>query len=339
MVLDWFGRSKRASISELIARKNYVKAIESIKQELQKRRTDRRLRLQLADVLALAGRTKEAADVLNGLADDIALAGFASQAIAVLKRIQTLQPGRTDIEEKLVYLIGQQSRPAPDPWAVRRARPSAPDLPEFGMEEAAPDAPGSGPELGMEEIESEPATSEPSPEPPAEDVLRDELVALLEEVLMPAPSQDPPPPSAAIPETALFTSFSSDELLAVVRGLKLLRFEPGEIIVTEGEGGASLFILTAGRVRAFVRHASGRNVQVRELSEGDFFGEIAVLTGKPRTATVTAASSCELLELDVPTLDGICATHPRVREVLQQFHDARANSTLEATIRGMTLHS
>ena len=64
-----------------------------------------------------------------------------------------------------------------------------------------------------------------------------------------------------------------------------------------------------------------------------------MLTGRPRSATVTAASACELLELDVPTLDGICATHPRVRELLQQFHDARAKSTLEATIRGMTLNT
>ncbi len=352
MVLDWFGRSKRATVTELIARKNYAKAIDSLKAELQKRRKDRRLRLQLADVLALAGRAKEAADILAALADDIALAGYTSQAVAVLKRAQALQPGRTEIDEKLVYLVDQQTRPAPDPWAVRRGRAIAPPPAELGMEEL--DSGSEPAELGMEAFAPDASdetaasgdalpleASTGAPDAPAsEDVLRDEIVALLEEVLMPTgPAAVVPEAPPEIPETALFASFSRDELLAVVRGLKLLRFDAGEIVVTEGEPGASLFIITSGRVRAFVRHASGRNVQVRELSEGDFFGEISVLDKRPRSATVTAASPCELLELDVPTLDGICATHPRVRELLQQFHDARANNTLEATIRGMTLQT
>ena len=54
-----------------------------------------------------------------------------------------------------------------------------------------------------------------------------------------------------------------------------------------------------------------------------------MLTGSPRTATVVAAAPCELLELDRATLDGITATHPRVREVLQRFYEQRI-----ATSRG-----
>jgi CRP-like cAMP-binding protein len=76
-------------------------------------------------------------------------------------------------------------------------------------------------------------------------------------------------------------------------------------------------------VRAFRKDASGRQVKLGDLSEGVFFGELSILTGKPRSATIAALTSCELLELDRPTLDSITATHPHVWEVLREFADQR----------------
>jgi CRP-like cAMP-binding protein len=61
------------------------------------------------------------------------------------------------------------------------------------------------------------------------------------------------------------------------------------------------------------------------MGEGTFFGEISVLSGKPRTATVTAASDCELLELDRASLDEITKTHPNVRRVLEEHYIERAS--------------
>jgi CRP-like cAMP-binding protein len=121
--------------------------------------------------------------------------------------------------------------------------------------------------------------------------------------------------------------------VAVIHGLKLLSFEAGDILVAEGGPGDSLFILASGSVKAFVKNPKGHYVKVNELGEGAFFGEIAVLTGRPRTATITAASRCEVLELDRPALDAITATHPRVREILKQFHEQRAQDTVQAMIR------
>ena len=82
-----------------------------------------------------------------------------------------------------------------------------------------------------------------------------------------------------------------------------------------------------------MRNPKGNYVKVNELGEGAFFGEIAALTGRPRTATITAAAPCELLELDRATLDSITAAHPRVREILKQFHEQRAQDTVQAMIR------
>ena len=121
MVLDWFKGSKASSVNELIVKKEYPKAIELISAELEKNSRNERLRLQLAHVLALAERKDEAVGVLDGLAGDLARDGFATKAVAILKKIQKLSPGRDDIDERLASLIGE---PGGDPGqALGRRRP------------------------------------------------------------------------------------------------------------------------------------------------------------------------------------------------------------------------
>ena len=123
----------------------------------------------------------------------------------------------------------------------------------------------------------------------------------------------------------LFRDFSVDEMVAVIQGLKLLAFERGQAILCEGQPGGSLYTLTSGRVRAFKRDPeTGKQNAIGDLKEGAFFGEISILTGQPRTASVVALTRCELLELDRPALDGITSTHPRVWDVLREFAEKRA---------------
>ena len=109
-----------------------------------------------------------------------------------------------------------------------------------------------------------------------------------------------------------------------MHGMNLKTFAAGDVLMAEGAPGDSLYVLTTGTVKCWVRDSKGHYIKVQELPEGAFFGEISVLTGKPRTATLTAASYCEALELDKKTLDAITAKHPRVREVLKKFHEQRA---------------
>lgn len=320
-----------SNVRDLIARRNFAKAIEALKAELQRRRGDERLRVQLADVLVMAGRPKEAVELLNSLADDLALEGQAGKAITALKKIQRLERGREDIEEKLSYLIKHQSRPAFDPWSRSRKRIETAEAPY----EAPAPPPTPEPVFGMEEIKEGPA-SELAAEPSlaelfSDDAARDELVGMLEDVFTPvAGPSESPKGETKLAETPLFRDFSQEELLAVIRGLRLHTFEPGEIIVTAGEPGDSLYVLTTGSVRAYMRDKLGRSVQVREMQDGDFFGEMSIMTGNPRSATITASSSCELLELDKETLNQISKTNPNVRVVLQEFYKKRARHTLEA---------
>jgi hypothetical protein len=81
-VLDWFGGE--ATVPELIQRKKYGKAERLLRKEFEAGRRDAELRLQLADVIALAGRGGEAVPIYIGLADELARSGHAPKAIAVL---------------------------------------------------------------------------------------------------------------------------------------------------------------------------------------------------------------------------------------------------------------
>jgi hypothetical protein len=174
-----------------------------------------------------------------------------------------------------------------------------------------------------------PATAaRPAPAPIDDNDLEGlDYLAPSEEVMEGTPEPQP------VLSTPLFEGFAEDELLAVMRGMNLKTFAPGDVLMAEGAPGDSLYVLTTGTVKCWVRDPKGHYMKVQELPEGAFFGEISVLTGKPRTATLTAASYCEALELDKKTLDSITAKHPHVREVLKKFHEQRAQDTVEAILK------
>ena len=123
----------------------------------------------------------------------------------------------------------------------------------------------------------------------------------------------------------LFRDFAVDEMVAVIQGLRLLTFERGQAILREGQPGTSLYTLTSGRVRVFRKDAvTGKQKPLGDLKEGAFFGEISILTGQPRMASIVALTRCELLELDRPTLDEIAKAHPHVWDVLREFAGKRS---------------
>jgi hypothetical protein len=179
-------------------------------------------------------------------------------------------------------------------------------------------------------VEAEVAAEPTAPADPMSDSrFAEELMGLVDSIFE-APAAGPVEPAVAAPEAGkqivvspLFAQFSVDEMVAVIAGLKLITLERGDVVIREGQPGNSLYMLTSGKVRAFIKR-DGKNVPVADLSEGAFFGEGSILTGKPRSATVAALTTCDLLELDRPTLDDITARHPHVMDVLKDFATRRA---------------
>lgn len=148
-----------------------------------------------------------------------------------------------------------------------------------------------------------------------------------------APGPRPLAPAVASPasRSPLFDDFSADELAAVIRGLDLRTCAPGDLVVSQGEPARSLFVVVSGSVKVWVREGDGPSRFVRSLAEGDFFGEISLLTGRPRTATVTAAARTDLLELDGARVEEIVREHPRVSDVLRAFCDERLRADLDGS--------
>lgn len=123
----------------------------------------------------------------------------------------------------------------------------------------------------------------------------------------------------------LFASMSIDELQAVMTRFFLVPCTPGDIILTEGEEGGSVYILAFGHAKVWRRDSSGQNKFVRELVEGDFFGEMGYLAHRARSATITASTNVELLEIPAEALDEISAKFPSVAEKLRDAVNARSS--------------
>lgn len=100
------------------------------------------------------------------------------------------------------------------------------------------------------------------------------------------------------PLLQLLDDAEADQMLASARPL---RFGRGERIIRQGEAGDSMFILLEGDAEVFVR-AGDHDTRVATLRPGDYCGEMSLLTGAPRSATVLASKDCEVLEIAKPVV-------------------------------------
>jgi uncharacterized membrane protein len=101
----------------------------------------------------------------------------------------------------------------------------------------------------------------------------------------------------ALRSVPLFASLG-DEAAAALRELLELELRPaGSVLFRKGERGGAMYLIEGGRVRIHIRDEDGREVTLAELAAGDFFGEMAILDGKPRSATATVAEDARLAVL------------------------------------------
>ena len=107
----------------------------------------------------------------------------------------------------------------------------------------------------------------------------------------------------------LFDDLSGREIDAIQRLLHRREYVAGESIFVEGEPGLGMYIIARGAV-SIQSEPSGR--ELVELSDGDFFGEIALLNEVIRTATARAKTDCQLLSLFQPDLLSLLDRNPRL---------------------------
>lgn len=115
----------------------------------------------------------------------------------------------------------------------------------------------------------------------------------------------------ALPETP------REEIPAMVERLEPVRVMTGQTVVREGEAADSFFIVVRGRLGVYQRD-DGDEQQINTLGPGEFFGEIGLLGGVPRIATVRALEPSELLRLDKAAFEKLVSKSAATREQLDE---------------------
>jgi len=113
----------------------------------------------------------------------------------------------------------------------------------------------------------------------------------------------------------IFAPLNEDEVSRLASTSELRVFAPGEAVIKAGDQGSSMFVINRGRVRVQISD-NGKPRTVATLNEGDFFGEMALFTGEPRSANVVAAEETEVLEIGHQAMKQLFDTNPDLVEAL-----------------------
>jgi CRP-like cAMP-binding protein len=111
---------------------------------------------------------------------------------------------------------------------------------------------------------------------------------------------------AALERTPLFAGLDRQHLQDVLSVGQRVSYEPGQAIVERGDPGDAMYIVTGGAAEVDI---GGR---YHRLERGDFFGEMAVLAGKPREATVKAVEPLEALRIPADDFQTFLAANPQI---------------------------
>jgi CRP-like cAMP-binding protein len=254
-------------------------------------------RMRVGDVLLALGEVQRAAVVWTSLARLAAHGGYPLRALVALKLLAALEPQLGSLVSSLGDLYSVDSKRLGRgvrlaPGDLAQALPAGLDL-----------------------------TS-----PPA----RDQLLAGAERVASDLTGAQFP---ERLPPIPVFSELSASAFGAVLQALKLVRVPAGSVVIAEGEAGTSFFVLASGEVRVTKRRvaAAEEEVELARLHEGAIFGEMALVSAAPRTASVTAVRDSDLLEFDREALAAVAQEVGPLAAALDKFARERLLNNLLAT--------
>lgn len=137
--------------------------------------------------------------------------------------------------------------------------------------------------------------------------------------------------SAALYQIHPFDALDADTIRDLESELEMFTLYGGEVLFRQGDEGDSLYILIRGRVRVHVRDSNGQEVTVAELGAGELVGEMAVVTGESRSATVEAVRDTQVAKLTRAGFENFMLKHPRSavetisRKLAQRLKDTTAS--------------
>jgi len=253
-------------------------------------------RLKIGDLLARLGDTAGAAAVYRAVALHDIRSGHPLPALVACKALEALGQRADDLVEAMAGLYAH----------------GAATLAKFAARQAPVD------------LESEVARPDLSNgEEPAAVAARARTRALDLTAFVQYPQQFLPLP--------FFSELPREVFAPVVRALRVLRLGDGDLVIREGEPGVAFYLVATGQVRVYARGGLGREIERTRLHEGALFGEMALLTQQPRTASVAVIEEADVLELSRESLTLLTAEVPSLAVALDKFARERLLKNLLAT--------
>jgi CRP-like cAMP-binding protein len=256
---------------------------------------DYETRFAIADVLAEAGQTDAAADVYRSVAIHDLRAGHPLPAIVAAHCLAKLGQPINDIHALLVKIYASGS----------------PQLAHFAVRPAPVD-----PSTMLDIGDIAHATT------PANVVELAHKTALDLSVFVGYQEQYHPLP--------FLSEMGPESFQAMLQSLSVLRLKAGEFVVRQGDAGDSLFLVAGGELRVVVGTPAG-DKDVARLFENTLFGEMALITGQPRSASVIAADEADVIGVSQAALGQVMAKLPAIRSELDRFSRERLIKNLLQT--------
>ena len=133
---------------------------------------------------------------------------------------------------------------------------------------------------------------------------------------------------STLAKSPLLADLDPTALMFLVRLGRRRLYQPGDILMRQGEPSKSIHFILSGKVRAErARRSDDRPVTLAELDAGAVVGEMGVLIDIPRSATVTALTPTESLELDAPNFDRLAKAYPILHRVIAHLLSERLRAT------------
>lgn len=136
------------------------------------------------------------------------------------------------------------------------------------------------------------------------------------------------PSSRFLPRISFLSDLHEEELQSLLGHVRFRTFPQGSSLCRQGEPGDSLMVVQRGEVGVYKRLPNGKEVWIRNLGEGDCFGEFGFFLDRKRHADVRSLSECEVVEIHRNELEEIIQSHPHVKNVLQNLFEKRVMDLL-----------
>jgi len=132
-----------------------------------------------------------------------------------------------------------------------------------------------------------------------------------------------------ISQIPFFAPLQDSEREQLAEAATMHVFNRGELVIQEGESGRSIYVILDGRVKVFTGDESGNELELAILGVGQFFGEMSLVSGKPRSSSVAAFDSSVLVELNSASMIKVIKENEAVKKVLLDYFKARKQDTQE----------